>query len=204
MKQSLKILTSEVKLSALLPSTVWNTHYPLHSYCFVIVHKIVLMQPLAVEFVECTLCTGIKNMPVCISACLSLLHVPVPFSLSFSYHILFLSNVFQDQCCWNVLQLVLFCYLFMLVHSPPLPLSCLLIPTPPSPPPLLSNQFNLAPSLGQSRCAKTRGWGEEGDWRRRDHLWDIGLSSQPPPWRIARSFWDTLVTGLVLLNSTTS
>lgn len=34
-----------------------------------------------------------------------------------------------DPCFWNVLPLGLFCCLFMLVHSPPLPLSCLPFPT---------------------------------------------------------------------------
>lgn len=141
-----------------------------------------------------------------------------PFSSALSSalsSVLFLHYIVFIKCLSRPVLLKCFTVgvilLFILVNSPSLPLSCLFIPNPPSPPlpssppsplPLLSNQSNLTPSLGQSRCVETRGWGEEGDWRRRDHLWDLGLSSQPPPWCITRSFWDTLVTGLVLLNET--
>lgn len=150
------------------------------------------------EFVECTLCIGIKIMPVCISACLSLLHFPVPFSLSF------LTIYSFSPMRPVVLQCFTVGVILLPVHVGPLtstPIVLSSYPLPPSPHPLPSNQFNLAPSLGQPHCVETRRWGEEGDWRRRDHLWDISLSR--PPRCIARSFWDTLVTGLVLLNRTT-
>lgn len=161
------------------------------------------MRPLVMEFVECipVLCIGIKTWQ-----CASLHAYPCsiflyPFLSSFLIKYSFLSNFFQDQCVWNVYSwcYVVTCACWATHLDSHCPVSSSLTP---SPPPLLSTQFNLTPSLGQSLCVQTRGWGEEGDWRRRDHLWDIGLSSQPPPWCIARSFWDTWVTGLVLLHRT--
>lgn len=52
----------------------------------------------------------------------------------------------------------------------------------PSPSLWLSNQIHLSSSLGQSHHIQTRGRSEEGDRRRRDHLWDIGLSDRHTSW----------------------
>lgn len=79
------------------------------------------------------------------------------------------------------------------------PLSSSLICTPHHPSPGLSNQINLSPSVGQSHHIQTSRRGEEGDWRRRDHLRDISLSDGQPSWSITRS--GEKVTGLLPLVS---
>lgn len=62
----------------------------------------------------------------------------------------------------------------------------------PSPSWWLSNQIHLAPSIGQSHHIQTRGRCEEGDRRRRDHLWDISLSDRRPSWSITRKAMKSL------------
>lgn len=54
------------------------------------------------------------------------------------------------------------------------------ISVPPTPSSLLSNQIRLSPNVDQSRLIQTRGRGEEGDRRRRDHLRDLSVSDRTP------------------------
>lgn len=84
LKQELKILTNEVKSNA-AKSGILATHSLVIFFC--IVSKMILIQRFVMEFVECTPCVGHKNMPVYISACLSVVPFPLLFSLSFSYYI---------------------------------------------------------------------------------------------------------------------
>lgn len=63
--------------------------------------------------------------------------------------------------------------------------SLLLLPFS-SPSESLSNQIHLSPSLGQSHHIQTWGWSEEGNRRRRDHIWDFGLSDKHPTRSITR------------------
>lgn len=71
---------------------------------------------------------------------------------------------------------------------PPLPLT--------SPSWWLFNQIHLSPSLGQSHHIQTRGRGEEGDRRRRDHLRDISVSDRHPSWSFHKDSREK-VTGLL-------
>lgn len=147
------------------------------------------------QLVESTLCPGIKTTATVHLCMPNLPAFPQPSSLS-SYHMKFfkcLTGTVFVKCFTEY-----FCHHFlMLVHLPPLSLSSLLTLNTPHPP---FNQFILSPSLDQSQHLKTRGRSKEGDWRRRHHLWDIGLSSRPPSRCITRRLWDTTITGLVLLN----
>lgn len=122
--------------------------------------------------------------------------VLVFFSLSIVTKCLTRSMIEKHRC------LRLFVVVFeveLLTSTSIYPLSSSLICTPHHPSPGLSNQINLSPSVGQSHHIQTSRRGEEGDWRRRDHLRDISLSDGQPSWSITRS--GEKVTGLLPLVS---